>query len=272
MKKVNNDTFEKALSHLDDAYLEEAARGKMRADEKNGRKRAFSLPRRILLIAAAAVLTLAAIALPIAALTTRKQEPASPPYVGTTDQNAKTETTTVNPETTPTDAPSPKKTEVTPGGSDTTLPPLIMCVAMATHINEIYNNLMTDDEKRDLEAFLKEYYSNERIFVDYIDPSVIVPDDSMPFLCCYGKINGCVVWFQDTILPAVGRFDVAGYTFRHPSLFFIKVYRDGGVYDLQKAYETGLLTEQNIADLADIHEQVERVMFGHGFLYDESSE
>ena len=56
------------------------------------------------------------------------------------------------------------------------------------------------------------------------------------------------IWFGFTF-PTISTETVAGYTFVFPNLDNIDVYYNGKIYSLEKAYENGWLTIENIRDI-----------------------
>ena len=70
---------------------------------------------------------------------------------------------------------------------------------------------------------------------------------------CYGTVNGCTVIFQETMLPAETTETIAGYEFFHSCSFVLLCYRDGAIYYLDKAYESGLLTKEDVGVFAERH-------------------
>lgn len=71
----------------------------------------------------------------------------------------------------------------------------------------------------------------------------------------YGVYNGAVVYLESGPLTAVTEKEVAGETFVWPRSFVIYVYKDGEFYDLETAYENGLLTKKNIKSIAKRHDE-----------------
>ena len=69
----------------------------------------------------------------------------------------------------------------------------------------------------------------------------------------YGSFSGCRVWFVPGQLCVVTEKTVAGYPFTYCSSFMIYVEKDGVDYDLSQAYEDGLLTEQDVAEIWQTH-------------------
>jgi hypothetical protein len=69
-------------------------------------------------------------------------------------------------------------------------------------------------------------------------------------ICYLGVYNDNMVFMVDTRFgrPAWG-VTVAGYDFGYTDSNFIEVLSDGVVYDLRKAYESGLLTEQDVRSI-----------------------
>lgn len=71
---------------------------------------------------------------------------------------------------------------------------------------------------------------------------------------CYGIYNGCVaVMFS---LPGTGLLrdvEIAGSVFRYRSSISIDVWNNGEFISVEDAYNRGLLTQEDIAQIADVH-------------------
>lgn len=73
----------------------------------------------------------------------------------------------------------------------------------------------------------------------------------------YGTFSGCQVELDPGVLCVVTEETVAGYSFKYSSSFVIYAISDddGQVYELSEAYEKGLLTEQDLAEIYRIHRE-----------------
>lgn len=71
----------------------------------------------------------------------------------------------------------------------------------------------------------------------------------------YGTYDGAVVYIDVGLLGAITEKVVADQKFVWSSSFTIQVYKDGAFYDLETAYEKGLLTKENIGTIAKRHEE-----------------
>ena len=79
----------------------------------------------------------------------------------------------------------------------------------------------------------------------------------------YGTYNGIVVFNNNGIdygvgvmyLDAITKITVGGMDFSWPNAFTIYAYKDGQFYNLETAYENGLLTKKNIERIAEHHEE-----------------
>lgn len=72
---------------------------------------------------------------------------------------------------------------------------------------------------------------------------------------CYGTYGECVVLFEATQLPIFSKVTVAGHAFSMPTSFTLAVFYDNQLIDLADAYEEGLLTEEQIAQIVSIHQK-----------------
>jgi len=86
----------------------------------------------------------------------------------------------------------------------------------------------------------------------------------------YGNYNGCV----PVILGGSGIGDVmteeweevvSGHEFWYSEGYRIEVWHEGAFYNLQEAYERGLLIEENLEQIAEIHYNRNISQFGKDF-------
>ena len=71
----------------------------------------------------------------------------------------------------------------------------------------------------------------------------------------YGNFSGWDVIFEEGQIPAVTTRRVSHYLFRCTSSFTIRAEKDGEVYLLEDAYQNGLLTEDDIAEICRLHRE-----------------
>lgn len=72
----------------------------------------------------------------------------------------------------------------------------------------------------------------------------------------YGVFSGCDVWFSSSILAMEEEKIIGGYSFFYGYCFYIWVAKDKIVYDLGTAYNLGLVTDEDLAELSVIHKRV----------------
>ena len=85
----------------------------------------------------------------------------------------------------------------------------------------------------------------------------------------YGVVAECKVWFEPTMLTAVQVKEIAGYRFVFSSSFVIRVDADGEVYELNEAFEKGLLGKDDVAEIYRIHKANVIDNYNGASLYDE---
>ena len=73
----------------------------------------------------------------------------------------------------------------------------------------------------------------------------------------YGTYNGYIIIFAKSNATAIGEMNIAGKLFLCSNLFHIYAYRDGELYKLQDVYNDGLLSDENIAEIYEIHKRFE---------------
>ncbi|MBP5293177.1 MAG: hypothetical protein J6023_03510 [Clostridia bacterium] len=71
----------------------------------------------------------------------------------------------------------------------------------------------------------------------------------------YGNFSGWDVIFEEGPMPSVTTRRVSHYLFRCTSSFTIRAEKDGEVYLLEDAYQNGLLTENDIAEICRLHRE-----------------
>ena len=109
--------------------------------------------------------------------------------------------------------------------------------------------LDTGIAKQIKQTYLKEFLS------DY--PKATVKDAWI--VKYYGTYNGCVVVMMGDnytgYTDALWGMEVAGVAFKFKDGNSIRAWKDGKFYTLQAAYEQGLLTQEDLTNIADIHEK-----------------
>ena len=73
----------------------------------------------------------------------------------------------------------------------------------------------------------------------------------------YGKFGECNVWMIEGREGEVNVKTVCGYKFIHAGSFAIRVERGENISDLEEAYLSGILSENEIAELYQIHKEYE---------------
>ena len=83
----------------------------------------------------------------------------------------------------------------------------------------------------------------------------ITPYSSSGSVRYYGTYGDVVVLFTSGNIDVFTRIYIAESVFEHSSGCRLYVYYDGTFIDLSKAYEQGLISAENVAKVAEIHEQ-----------------
>lgn len=71
----------------------------------------------------------------------------------------------------------------------------------------------------------------------------------------YGEYNGCYVFFRSGIADATETKLIAGCYFYHTKLFNLYAYKDGVFYNLDAAYEKGLITQKQVEKVMYVHDE-----------------
>lgn len=100
-----------------------------------------------------------------------------------------------------------------------------------------------------LKAIEKDFAKNE--YANGADPKI---DGPWRIEYCYGIYSGCVaVMFS---LPGSGvlrTVEIAGSVIHYRSSVSIYVWNDGRFFSLENAYNQGLLSKEDVAQIADLH-------------------
>jgi len=71
----------------------------------------------------------------------------------------------------------------------------------------------------------------------------------------YGEYSGCYVFFRSGIADATETKLIAGCYFYHTKLFNLYAYKDGVFYNLDAAYEKGLITQKQVEKVMYVHDE-----------------
>lgn len=69
----------------------------------------------------------------------------------------------------------------------------------------------------------------------------------------YGTYNGYDILFERTQLTCVTTKEIGGISFTCPQSFVLYAYSDGVFYDLEEAFDKGLISQENLQEAAKIH-------------------
>lgn len=86
----------------------------------------------------------------------------------------------------------------------------------------------------------------------------------------YGKFGECNVWMIEGREGEVNVKTVCGYKFIHAGSFAIRVEKGENISDLEEAYLSGILSENEIAELYQIHKEYEFKNHNGQSLYQEN--
>ena len=82
-------------------------------------------------------------------------------------------------------------------------------------------------------------------------------DGPWPIQYCYGIYNGCVaVMFSEIALDAGWDEVIGNVTIHYRDGTFIRVWHNGSFFRLESALEQGILSQEDISEIADIHNNV----------------
>ena len=116
--------------------------------------------------------------------------------------------------------------------------------------NDRTYTVMYEDSRRIKEEYAKEAYSTalnaSRAFVKYENETVESFEDRFRY---YGTIGNCVILAEVGDTDAVTEYDLEFYKFYYPHGAVIMVYNGGKIYDLQEAFDQGVLDIDNVRKL-----------------------
>lgn len=104
-------------------------------------------------------------------------------------------------------------------------------------------SLMSEDRKTEIEAAWKAKFDVSLQWEAYFPTH-----DRF-----YGDFGTCVVILAPGNLTAVSTIEVAGYAFTYTSSFVLYVYADGKFYQIQEAYNNGIVTQEQIGMVHTYH-------------------
>ncbi|MBQ7826837.1 MAG: hypothetical protein IJ386_01065 [Clostridia bacterium] len=111
----------------------------------------------------------------------------------------------------------------------------------------------TDEFIRQIEVELEVYHANRA------DPEGRYPgiNYDVEVHRYYGTYNGAAVIYYEGggmgYTQAYMTVSIAGYEFSYPDGHTIEVWKDGELYSMNRAYEKGILSKNDVAKIADYH-------------------
>ena len=118
-----------------------------------------------------------------------------------------------------------------------------------------FQYVVSREEFDEMTAAWKIFRNSESVYITrtYEEFSYYYPCQG--FNCIYKKEIDVVVFCKHSAMCWYGEITVAGYLFKLPSMEEIWVYKDKDFYSLNKAYELGILDEEDIKELSEIHHE-----------------
>ena len=112
--------------------------------------------------------------------------------------------------------------------------------------NAYSQGLLTDTE-------ITKLYERYLAYEEYLDMMRVIGDRIGDALV-YGKYDGAIVFGQESMMALYNEESVAGCIFRYSNGVGIKVYKNGELYGLYNAYNSGILSDEQIKDIWRKHE------------------
>ena len=119
--------------------------------------------------------------------------------------------------------------------------------------DQFFKQMLTQEEYDEMNAAWKKYHGNEnRNIVKSLDEfTYYYPCQG--FVCIYMKKDDLVVFTIHTPTCIYDEMTVAGYLFKLPNAEEIWVYKNQNYYSLTEAYNSGILSKEDIRELSEIH-------------------
>lgn len=125
----------------------------------------------------------------------------------------------------------------------------------AVYTEPVYQYVVTREEFDEMTAAWKIFLNNDKAYIvkeyeyfTYYNPCRLSA-------CIYMKRDGLVVFCIHNHAQLYNEMTVAGYLFKIPHMEQIWVYNDQTFISLTKAYNSGLLSENDIKELSEIHHE-----------------
>ena len=123
----------------------------------------------------------------------------------------------------------------------------------STENNISYKHVLTQEEYDEMNAAWKKFHRNENINIVRSLDEFTYYYPCQGFVCIYMKKDDLVVFTVHTSTDIYDEMTVAGYLFKLPNAEKIWVYKDQNYYSLTKAYNSGILSTDDIRELSEIH-------------------
>ncbi len=117
----------------------------------------------------------------------------------------------------------------------------------------VYQYVVTREEFDEMTAAWKRFLNNDRAYIElkYEDFTYYYPCSGGA--CVYQKTEEIVVFCFHNEENWYGEMTIAGCLFKLPHMEEIWVYKNDNFYSLNQAYEMGILGEEDIKELSEIH-------------------
>ena len=118
-----------------------------------------------------------------------------------------------------------------------------------------FQYVVSREEFDEMTAAWKIFRNNEKGYITetYEEFSYYYPCQWVA--CVYKKESDFIVFMRHDFAASYRELTIAGYLFKFPSIEEIWVYKDKNFYSLYKAYALGILDEEDIKELSEIHHE-----------------
>ena len=122
-----------------------------------------------------------------------------------------------------------------------------------TYTEPVYQYVVTREEFDEMTKAWKIFLNSEKAYIvkEYEYFTYYYPCRGA--VCIYKNVDGVVVFCSHNQETWYGEMTVAGYLFKLPYMEKIWVYKNENFYSLNQAYEMGILGEEDIKELSEIH-------------------
>ena len=124
-----------------------------------------------------------------------------------------------------------------------------------TYTQPVFQYVITREEFDEMTEAWKRFRNRETAYIEKNYEHVTYWYPCQGWTCVYKKETDYVVYCRHNSECWYGEMTIAGYLFKLPHMEEIWVYMDKNFYSISEAYNNGILSEEDIRELAEIHHE-----------------